>query len=99
MENSGRGLAVALSPSRGRRALPGERRLSRLLQFANAPTKRLHLLPVGEFDHRIRVGGALGHPHDEADHGAVERAVTRVVDLAREHRQPLRFPGDAARGT
>ena len=53
-------------------------------QQHQAVGKRRHAGPVGELGHRGRVGRAVGEPHDEADHQAIEAAVQRFLVLARQ---------------
>lgn len=53
----------------------------------------INLFPVGKIDHCIALCRPAGHPHDEADHAAVEEAVAGIVDFACKNRQVFGVPG------
>ena len=69
-------------------------RVKLLMHFTYPAAKGLYPLPVGEIDDCLGVGGTVGHEHDQANHEAVEKAVTRVVQLAGKNTGQFWCPGN-----
>ena len=61
---------------------------------ADKLTKSLNRFPVGEFNHRFRIGGTFCYPHDQTNYLTVQQAVFFIINFTGEDGQFLRLPGD-----
>ena len=65
-------------------------------KMADLATEGVDLLPIGEIDNGVRLGGTLGDEHDQADDLPVPESITRIIELAREYGEFVRPPRDLA---